>query len=269
MSCGFFSDFQKPSNSVGSTRAKWRNDQDDTLMESWNSLLKFNKSQRGRLANLDYEGDIFDEFLQEQRIGRESRLKSLHQESVQETKEEKEEHVTDPERDDDGSDFEIPVLPFGCHLIINIISTWGDRHYVGLNGIEIFSSSGEPVKIAHIKANPADINILPAYGKDPRVVSNLIDGVNRTQDDMHLWLAPFTPESPHFIYIDFVNSYHVAMIRIWNYNKSRIHSFRGIKDVEISLNGKFIFKGEIAKASGTLGGGKAYSVVYVTEFKWG
>ncbi|XP_055507196.1 katanin-interacting protein [Leucoraja erinacea] len=247
-------DFQKPSNSVGSTRAKWRNDQDDTLMESWNSLLKFNKSQRGRLANLDYEGDIFDEFLQEQRIGRESRLKSLHQESVQETKEEKEEHVTDPERDDDGSDFEIPVLPFGCHLIINIISTWGDRHYVGLNGIEIFSSSGEPVKIAHIKANPADINILPAYGKDPRVVSNLIDGVNRTQDDMHLWLAPFTPESPHFIYIDFVNSYHVAMIRIWNYNKSRIHSFRGIKDVEISLNGKFIFKGEIAKASGTLGG---------------
>lgn len=30
---------------------------------------------------------------------------------------------------------------------------------------------------------PPDINILPAYGRDPRVVSNLIDGVNRTQDD--------------------------------------------------------------------------------------
>ncbi|XP_051877498.1 katanin-interacting protein isoform X2 [Pristis pectinata] len=247
-------DYQKSSKSVGSTRAKWRNEQDDTLMESWDSLLKFNKSQRGRLANMDFEGDIFDEFLQEQRIGRESRLKSLHQESVQELKEEKQEHATDPERDDDGSDFEIPVLPYGSHLIINIISTWGDRHYVGLNGIEIFSSTGEPVKIAQIKANPADINILPAYGKDPRVVSNLIDGVNRTQDDMHLWLAPFTPERPHFIYIDFENSCHVAMIRIWNYNKSRIHSFRGIKDVEILLNGKFIFKGEIAKASGTLSG---------------
>ncbi|XP_072916930.1 katanin-interacting protein isoform X1 [Hemitrygon akajei] len=245
-------DCQKPSKSVGSTRAKWRNEQDDTLMESWDSLLQFNKSQRGRLANMDFEGDIFDEFLQEQRIGRESRLKSLHQESKQELKEKKEEHTTDPERDDDGSDFEIPVLPYGSHLIINIISTWGDRHYVGLNGIEIFSSTGEPVKIAQIKANPADINILPAYGKDPRVVSNLINGINRTQDDMHLWLAPFTPERPHFIYIDFENSCHIAMIRIWNYNKSRIHSFRGVKDVEISLNGKFIFKGEIAKASGTL-----------------
>ncbi|XP_067859220.1 katanin-interacting protein isoform X2 [Heptranchias perlo] len=248
-------DNQKPSKSMGSTRAKWRNEQDDTLMESWNSLLKFNRSQRGRIANMDFEGDVFDEFLQEQRIGRETGFKSFQQESVHEVKEEKEEHASDLERDDDGSDdFEIPVLPNGCNLIINITSTWGDRHYVGLNGIEIFSSSGEPVQIAQIKANPADINILPAYGKDPRVISNLIDGVNRTQDDMHLWLAPFTPGRSQLIYIDFVNSCHIAMIRIWNYNKSRIHSFRGIKDVEILLDGKFIFRGEIAKASGTLNG---------------
>jgi len=26
------------------------------------------------------------------------------------------------------------------------------------------------------------------------------------------------------------------MIRIWNYNKSRIHSFRGAKDIEIQLD---------------------------------
>ncbi|XP_072415509.1 katanin-interacting protein isoform X2 [Chiloscyllium punctatum] len=246
---------QKTSKTSGSTRPKWQNEQDDTLMESWDSLLKFNRSQRGRIANLDFEGDVFDEFLQEQRIGRETGLKSLYQESMHEVEEGKEEHTTDLERDDDGSDdFEIPVLPFGCRLIINITSTWGDRHYVGLNGIEIFSSSGEPVQIVQIRADPADINILPAYGKDPRVVSNLIDGVNRTQDDMHLWLAPFTPGRSHFIYIDFVAHCHVAMIRIWNYNKSRIHSFRGIKDVEILLDGKLIFRGEIAKASGTLNG---------------
>ncbi|XP_067911776.1 katanin-interacting protein isoform X2 [Heterodontus francisci] len=248
-------DNQKPSKIMGSTRAKWQNEQDDTLLESWNSLLKFNRSQRGRIANMDFEGDIFDEFLQEQRIGRETGLKSLHQESVHELKEEKEEHASDLGRDDDGSDdFEIPVLPGGCHLVIHITSTWGDRHYVGLNGIEIFSSSGEPVQIAQIRADPADINILSAYGKDPRVISNLIDGINRTQDDMHLWLAPFTPGRSHLIYIDFVNPCHLAMIRIWNYNKSRIHSFRGVKDVEILLNGKLIFRGEIAKASGTLNG---------------
>ncbi|XP_078414458.1 katanin-interacting protein isoform X1 [Cetorhinus maximus] len=248
-------DNQKPAKIPGSMRAKWQNEQDDTLMESWNSLLKFNRSQRGRIANMDFEGDVFDEFLQEQRVGRETGLKCLHEESVHDIKEEKEEQTTDLERDDEGSDdFEIPVLPRGCHLVINITTTWGDRHYVGLNGIEIFSSTGEPVQIAQIRADPADINILPAYGKDPRVISNLIDGVNRTQDDMHLWLAPFTPGRSHLIYIDFVNPCHLAMIRIWNYNKSRIHSFRGIKDVEILLNGKLIFRGEIAKASGTLNG---------------
>ena len=32
-----------------------------------------------------------------------------------------------------------------------------------------------------------------------------------------------------------------------NYNKSRIHSFRGAKDIEISLDDNYIFKGEIAR----------------------
>jgi hypothetical protein len=35
-----------------------------------------------------------------------------------------------------------------------------------------------------------------------------------------------------------------------NYNKNRIHSARGAKDVEISLDGRMIFKGEISQACG-------------------
>lgn len=35
-----------------------------------------------------------------------------------------------------------------------------------------------------------------------------------------------------------------------NYNKSRIYSFRGAKDIIIKLNDIIIFYGEIAKASG-------------------
>uniref|UniRef100_A0A4W5QVK8 Katanin interacting protein n=1 Tax=Hucho hucho TaxID=62062 RepID=A0A4W5QVK8_9TELE len=200
--------------------------QDDTLMESWDSLTKFNQCQRGRISNLGFEGDIFDEFLQ-----RSSRA---------------------PEREEE---FEIPVLPRGQRLVINILSTWGDRHYVGLNGLEVFSSSGQPVRPAHIQADPPDINVLPAYGKDPRVVANLIDGINRTQDDMHLWLAPFTQGMSHVIYLEFAGPCQVAMIRVWNYNKSRIHSFRGVKEAEMLLDGRCIFRGEIAKASGTLSGG--------------
>ncbi|XP_075421388.1 katanin-interacting protein isoform X2 [Ascaphus truei] len=232
-------------------RPRWRSDQENTLMESWTSLLQFNQSHRGRISNMDFEGDIFDEFLQQQRIGKQYDM--TRKEWAQELPKPADDNSVETDKDE-GSDFEIPVLPYGQHVCIKIETTWGDRHYVGLNGIEIFTSNGNPVQIAKIKADPTDINILPAYGKDPRIVTNLVDGVNRTQDDMHLWLAPFTPGKLHFIYLDFVSPCKVAMIRIWNYNKSRIHSFRGVKDIEILLDDEIIFKGEIAKASGTLSG---------------
>lgn len=221
---------------------------DDPLMESWDSLTKFNQCQRGRISNMGLEGDIFDEFVQ-----RQSRPTSV---SARRSSAPALPDFDDPEDDprDPDEDFEIPVLPQGRHLVVNILSTWGDRHYVGLNGIEIFSSTGEPVKPVHITADPPDINILPAYGKDPRVVTNLIDGVHRTQDDMHLWLAPFTPGRRHVISVDLGVRCCLAMIRVWNYNKSRIHSFRGAREMEMILDGRCIFRGEIAKASGTLSG---------------
>uniref|UniRef100_A0A8D0HPI4 Katanin interacting protein n=1 Tax=Sphenodon punctatus TaxID=8508 RepID=A0A8D0HPI4_SPHPU len=222
------------------SRTRWHSEQEHTLQESWNSLLKFNLSHHGRISNMNFQGDILDELLHQQNI-------------VQQT---------------DGYDFKIPVLPYGQNLRIDIKSTWGDRHYVGLNGIEIFNSKGEPIQISKIKAEPPDINILPSYGKDPRVITNLIDGVNRTQDDMHLWLAPFMPGKPHFISVDFLNPCQVAMIRIWNYNKSRIHSFRGVKDVTMLLDEQCIFNGEIAKASGALSGAPEHfgdTILFTTE----
>lgn len=103
-----------------------------------------------------------------------------------------------------------------------------------------------------ISADPSDINILPEYTKDPRVVENLIDDVYITQDDMHMWLTPFTPNSNHYIFIKLKKVEELALLRIWNYNKSRIHCFRGAKDVEIKLDDNLIFTGEIAKASGEI-----------------
>lgn len=71
------------------------------------------------------------------------------------------------------------------------------------------------VCVVQITAEPADINVLPEYSKDPRVVTNLLDSVNRTRDDMHLWLAPFTEGGHHYIRITFVQTEILAMIRIW------------------------------------------------------
>ncbi|XP_071964548.1 katanin-interacting protein-like [Antedon mediterranea] len=212
-------------------RNRWRQQQDLSLEKSWTSLSFFDKSHRGRISsniNMETEGDVLDELLSDRK-----------------------ERIV-PDKDDSSDDFEIPLLPAGQHLIINIISTWGDRHYVGLNGIQVFQSNGEQVKIVSIIADPADINILEEYEHDPRVVTNLINGINRTRDDTNMWLAPFHRGCKHTISLAFEESVEVAMLRIWNYNKSRIHSFRGVKDVEISLDDAYIFKGEIARSTGNL-----------------
>jgi hypothetical protein len=47
--------------------------------------------------------------------------------------------------------FIIPELPTGQTLIIDILSTWGDKYYVGLNGIEIFGVDGKLVKARRVR----------------------------------------------------------------------------------------------------------------------
>ena len=47
----------------------------------------------------------------------------------------------------------------------------------------------------------------------------------------------------------------IAIFDLQNYNKSRIHSYRGAKDVIITLDQTEIFKGEIERACGGIEGG--------------
>eukprot|EP00347_Sterkiella_histriomuscorum_P022411 403338590 len=150
--------------------------------------------------------------------------------------------------------FMIPNLPSGSKLEFNILQTWGDMNYVGLAGIEIFNIEGRPLKIQphQISAYPPDINILQGYGGDPRTIDKLVDEHHLTTDDCHVWLTPFTAGEDHTISIDLGGKEQISMIRIWNYNKSRIHSYRGARLVECQLDSKMIFRGEIQKAPGNV-----------------
>lgn len=54
--------------------------------------------------------------------------------------------ATEKEREE----FDIPVLPKGQQLVLSLLTTWGDQYYVGLTGIEIFTSSGERASIREV-----------------------------------------------------------------------------------------------------------------------
>jgi hypothetical protein len=99
-------------------------------------------------------------------------------------------------------EFLVPGEATGRILHFNIHSTWGDVNYVGLTGIEVFDSNGNQIKIEKISAFPPDINVLPGYGGDPRTVDKLVDGHYFTNDDLHVWLTPFTAGEDHTITIE-------------------------------------------------------------------
>lgn len=50
-----------------------------------------------------------------------------------------------------------------------------------------------------------------------------------TCDDAHVWLAPFTPGALHTVTIQLDAPATLGALRVWNYNKSRIHSLRGAR----------------------------------------
>lgn len=193
---------------IESARAQWRRKEEDRLEESWSALSLFDRNQKTRLS-LDLENDILDEYLAT------DRSRQQQQPKVATIVEEDEGEGGVPAVGVGEEEFVIPELPKGRLMVINIRTTWGDRHYVGLNGIEVFTSSGSPADVESIRSEPKDINVLAEYNKDPRVVANLLDGVNRTRDDTHMWLAPYSKGKDHKVFITFKRPVQIAMMRVW------------------------------------------------------
>lgn len=162
-------------------------------------------------------------------------------------------------------------LPKGRVLVIEIFTTHGDMSYVGLNGLEFFDQEGNSILsddtsiIQSITAHPMDLGVLPGYSDDPRKIENLLDGINNTKDDLHQWLAPHVRVVNDFINKDkspektvdkttsaepiatitvtFSAEQTLSMLKIYNFNKSRTHNQRGVRDIRIVFDQKTIFAG--------------------------
>ena len=70
-------------------------------------------------------------------------------------------------------------------------------------------------------------------------------------------LPPYGVESPNAraantITVEFDAPAGLSMLRVWNYNKGRIHSYRGVRRLQAWLDGRPIFDGEVRKAPGAI-----------------
>ena len=187
------------------------------ISELWKSLNDFSRRSRE-----DGDSDTADSYYNE------SNCSEVHFLNIDKSK---------------SSRFVIPELPTGQVVKVNILSTWGDPHLLGLMGLEIFDDRG--VLVTHTRTK-----IFADPQSSDHAVENLFDGVNHTCDDRHAWLAPFTQGRDHTLVIELDRPCTIAVIRVWNYNKSRPHASRGARYVEMFLDGSPIYKGELRRALG-------------------
>lgn len=76
------------------------------------------------------------------------------------------------------------------YLRFDLESSWGDRDYIGLNGIEVIGMDGKaiPIQARHISVDNSN-EMFGNNGSD-RKPENLISGINNTANDSFMWLTP-------------------------------------------------------------------------------
>lgn len=57
-------------------------------------------------------------------------------------------------------------------LVLSIVETWGDQHYIGLTGIELLGKDGEVIAVdrSMIDAEPRDLHHLAGHEHDDRTL---------------------------------------------------------------------------------------------------
>jgi len=140
-------------------------------------------------------------------------------------------------------------MPVGQHLQLCVHSNWGDSTHVGLSGIDIFDSEGQPVRLSKPEAQVSAVD-----GAPNALLSNIMVPPSMTCDGQQMWLEEICEDQPIVIAITLDFPTAISMIRLWNYNESRVHSTRGVRDLSLHLDGQQIFAGEVRMAPGEMVG---------------
>uniref|UniRef100_A0A915JUU1 KATNIP domain-containing protein n=1 Tax=Romanomermis culicivorax TaxID=13658 RepID=A0A915JUU1_ROMCU len=151
--------------------------------------------------------------------------------------------------------FQIPELPEGRILTFVLKSNWGDLECIGLNGIEIFDFQGQPVSVQTVQVFDCDRENFQNLRLDENsATEKLFDGCYKTTDEKHLWSKRMRDAKNLCVLISvtLTNRTKLAMIRIWNYSKSRVYSNRGIKNLDVYFDEDLIFSGDLEKMVGEI-----------------
>ena len=155
----------------------------------------------------------------------------------------------------------VPHCPRVTQLQLQLLSTWGDPHLVGLAGIQVFDASGALLDLCPdvdpradadgvLTAQPAGVQDMPGFEADPRTIANLLDGQYMSMDELRTWLAPFDPAQPVTLTLRLRQETAIGCIRVWNYNINRAHNTRGVKRLRIVADGKSVFCTRVRQAPG-------------------
>lgn len=149
--------------------------------------------------------------------------------------------------------FVVPIKSAGQFLRIRIHSNYGDKHYVGLNGLQVFDIHDNPLLETNktsfkLFADPS-MSASSSGVEDKRIPENLYNGVNSGDYFDKFFLMPFVNPCRQGhpsnlgrefsqILIFFEDTHHLGKISFWNYSKTFA---RAAKEVEIFLDESLIF----------------------------
>lgn len=95
------------------------------------------------------------------------------------------------------------------------------------------------------------IKILNSSGNAAIHAGRMLNGSYLTTDERKMWTAAM-PDFKKSLEILISLPFNVTpgALRIWNYNRSTLDSVKGLKEIEIELNGKTVYQGLVNRGAG-------------------